>query len=54
MAKAKKEEESERVYLEKLREDVRIGFEDLKADRVTKYDSAAALINDILKQAQSR
>jgi antitoxin ParD1/3/4 len=52
--KRKEQEESERKYLETLREDVRIGFEDIKAGRVTKYDSAADLINDVIKEGQER
>lgn len=52
--KRKEQEESERKYLEQLREDVRIGFEDLKAGRFTKYDSAEDLINDVIEEGQKR
>lgn len=52
--KRKEQEESERKYLEQLREDVRIGFEDLKEGRTTKYDSAEDLINDVIKEGQKR
>jgi hypothetical protein len=47
-------QDAERKYLEQLREDVRIGLEDLKAGRVTKYDSAEDLINDVIQEGQKR
>jgi antitoxin ParD1/3/4 len=50
----KEQEASERTYLEQLREDVRIGLEDLKAGRFTKYDSTDDLINDVIKEGQKR
>jgi hypothetical protein len=40
--------------LDKLREDVRLGFEDIKAGRVTKYESAENLINEVIKEGQKR
>jgi hypothetical protein len=52
--KRKEQEEMERKYLEQLREDVRIGLEVLKAGRITKYNSAEALINDVIKEGQKR
>ena len=52
--KRKEQEASERFYLEQLREDVRIGLEDLKAGRFTKYDSTDDLINDVIKEGQKR
>ena len=52
--KRKEQEQTERKYLEHLREDVQIGLADLKANRVTKYDSAGDLINDVIKEGQKR
>lgn len=52
--KRKEQEQTERKYLEQLREDVRIGLMDLKAGRVTKYDSAEDLINDVIKEGKKR
>ena len=52
--KRKEQEESERKYLEQLREDVRIGLEDLKAGRFTRYDSAEDLISDVIEEGQKR
>ena len=52
--KRKEREESERVYLEKLREDVQVGIEALRSGKFTEYDSAEDLINDIVKEGQKR
>lgn len=52
--KRKEQEESERVYLERLREDVQIGIEALRAGKFTEYDSAEDLINDVIKEGQKR
>lgn len=52
--KRKVQEESERIYLEKLREDVQVGIEALRAGKFTEYDSADDLISDIVKEGQKR
>ena len=52
--KRKEQEESERIYLEKLREDVQVGIEALRAGKFTEYNSADDLINDIVKEGQKR
>lgn len=50
----KEQEESERVYLERLREDVQVGIEALRAGKFTEYNSADDLINDVIKEGQKR
>lgn len=52
--KRQEAEESERKYLEQLREDVQIGLDALKAGKFTQYDSADDLINDVIKEGQKR
>ena len=52
--KRKEQEESERKYLEQLREDVQIGLDALKAGKFKEYDSAEDLINDVIKEGQKR
>lgn len=52
--KSKEREEAERVYLEKLREDVQVGIEALRAGKFTEYDSAEDLVNDVIKEGHRR
>lgn len=52
--KRKEQEESERKYLEQLREDVQIGLDALKEGKFTKYDSADDLINEVIREGQKR
>jgi antitoxin ParD1/3/4 len=52
--KRKEQEKAERTYLEQLREDVRVGLKDIKAGRITKYESAEDLINDVIKEGKKR
>ena len=52
--KRKEQEESEIIYLEKLREDVQVGIEALRTGKFTEYDSAEDLINDIVNEGERR
>ncbi|MBX7170738.1 MAG: type II toxin-antitoxin system ParD family antitoxin [Pyrinomonadaceae bacterium] len=52
--KRKEQEEMERTYLEKLREDVQIGLKALQAGKSSEYSSAEDLISDIIKEGKKR
>ncbi len=52
--KSREREEAERIYLEKLREDVQFGIKALRAGKFTEYDSAEDLINDVIREGEQR